>query len=55
MPVSPDQFRAALGAYPTGVTVVTAIGESGPSGALFRPAGLPPLFVVIVAEDMIGG
>ena len=33
MPVSPDQFRAALGAYPTGVTVVTAIGESGPSGA----------------------
>ncbi|MGA8217632.1 MAG: flavin reductase family protein [Solirubrobacterales bacterium] len=33
MPVSPEQFRAALGAYATGVTVVTAIGESGPSGA----------------------
>jgi flavin reductase (DIM6/NTAB) family NADH-FMN oxidoreductase RutF len=33
MPVSPEQFRAALGAYPTGVTVVTAIGENGPSGA----------------------
>jgi flavin reductase (DIM6/NTAB) family NADH-FMN oxidoreductase RutF len=33
MPVSPDQFRAALGAYATGVTVVTAIGENGPSGA----------------------
>jgi flavin reductase (DIM6/NTAB) family NADH-FMN oxidoreductase RutF len=30
---SPEQFRAALGAYPTGVTVVTAIGPSGPSGA----------------------
>jgi flavin reductase (DIM6/NTAB) family NADH-FMN oxidoreductase RutF len=33
MPVTPEQFRAALGAYATGVTVVTAIGESGPSGA----------------------
>jgi 3-hydroxy-9,10-secoandrosta-1,3,5(10)-triene-9,17-dione monooxygenase reductase component len=31
--VSPDEFRAALGAYATGVTVVTAIGPSGPSGA----------------------
>ncbi len=31
--VSPDQFRAALGAFATGVTVVTAIGASGPSGA----------------------
>jgi 3-hydroxy-9,10-secoandrosta-1,3,5(10)-triene-9,17-dione monooxygenase reductase component len=33
MSVSPEQFRAALGAYATGVTVVTAIGENGPSGA----------------------
>jgi 3-hydroxy-9,10-secoandrosta-1,3,5(10)-triene-9,17-dione monooxygenase reductase component len=31
--VSPDQFRAALAAYATGVTVVTAIGSNGPSGA----------------------
>ena len=31
--ITPDQFRAALGAYATGVTVVTAIGENGPSGA----------------------
>ena len=31
--VSPEQFRAALGAYATGVTVVTAIGPNGPSGA----------------------
>src|SRR6476646_4138750 len=31
--VSPDEFRSALGAYATGVTVVTAIGENGPSGA----------------------
>src|SRR5882757_9119932 len=33
MPVSPEEFRAALTAYATGVTVVTAIGPSGPSGA----------------------
>jgi flavin reductase (DIM6/NTAB) family NADH-FMN oxidoreductase RutF len=31
--VSPDEFRAALSAYATGVTVVTAIGPNGPSGA----------------------
>src|SRR5215813_847396 len=28
-----EAFRRALGAYPTGVTVVTAIGPNGPSGA----------------------
>ena len=33
MPISPDEFRAALGAYATGVTGVTAIGTNGPSGA----------------------
>ncbi len=33
MPVTQDDFRAALAAYATGVTVVTAIGENGPSGA----------------------
>jgi flavin reductase (DIM6/NTAB) family NADH-FMN oxidoreductase RutF len=30
---TPERFRDALGAYPTGVTVVTALGEAGPSGA----------------------
>jgi flavin reductase (DIM6/NTAB) family NADH-FMN oxidoreductase RutF len=29
----PESFRRAMGAYPTGVTVVTALGPSGPSGA----------------------
>jgi flavin reductase (DIM6/NTAB) family NADH-FMN oxidoreductase RutF len=33
MAVSPEEFRAALTAYATGVTVVTAIGPNGPSGA----------------------
>ena len=31
--VAPEEFRAALAAYATGVTVVTAVGENGPSGA----------------------
>ena len=31
--VSPEAFRDALGAYATGVTVVTAVGPQGPSGA----------------------
>ena len=30
---SPERFRGILGAYPTGVTVVTALGANGPSGA----------------------
>jgi 3-hydroxy-9,10-secoandrosta-1,3,5(10)-triene-9,17-dione monooxygenase reductase component len=33
MALSPDEFRAALSAYATGVTVVTAIGSERPSGA----------------------
>jgi flavin reductase (DIM6/NTAB) family NADH-FMN oxidoreductase RutF len=31
--VTPEQFRNALSAYATGVTVVTAVGPGGPSGA----------------------
>jgi 3-hydroxy-9,10-secoandrosta-1,3,5(10)-triene-9,17-dione monooxygenase reductase component len=31
--VTPEEFRSALTAYATGVTVVTAIGPNGPSGA----------------------
>jgi flavin reductase (DIM6/NTAB) family NADH-FMN oxidoreductase RutF len=31
--VSPEEFRGALSAYATGVTVVTAVGAGGPSGA----------------------
>jgi flavin reductase (DIM6/NTAB) family NADH-FMN oxidoreductase RutF len=33
MAVSPEEFRNALAAYVTGVTVVTALGPDGPSGA----------------------
>ncbi len=31
-PLDPDSYRSALAAYPTGVTVVTAMGPDGPSG-----------------------
>jgi 3-hydroxy-9,10-secoandrosta-1,3,5(10)-triene-9,17-dione monooxygenase reductase component len=31
--VSPEEFREALAAFATGVTVVTAVGDGGPSGA----------------------
>ncbi len=33
MATDPDSFRAAISDFPTGVTVVTAVGENGPSGA----------------------
>jgi flavin reductase (DIM6/NTAB) family NADH-FMN oxidoreductase RutF len=33
LPIKPDSFRQAISAFPTGVTVVTAIGDRGPSGA----------------------
>jgi flavin reductase (DIM6/NTAB) family NADH-FMN oxidoreductase RutF len=33
MGLSPEEFRAVLSTYATGVTVVTAIGPGGPSGA----------------------
>jgi flavin reductase (DIM6/NTAB) family NADH-FMN oxidoreductase RutF len=32
-PVDPAAFRDAIGLLPTGVTVVTAFGDAGPSGA----------------------
>jgi flavin reductase (DIM6/NTAB) family NADH-FMN oxidoreductase RutF len=31
--VSPEEFRNTLSAYATGVTIVTAVGPGGPSGA----------------------
>lgn len=31
--LTPERFREALAAYPTGVTIVTAAGPNGPSGA----------------------
>jgi flavin reductase (DIM6/NTAB) family NADH-FMN oxidoreductase RutF len=30
---TPEHFRAAMAALPTGVTIVTAVGDQGPAGA----------------------
>src|SRR3954453_3989941 len=55
MPVSPEKFRAALGAYATGVTVVTAIGENGPSGATANAVTSlslnPPMMLACLDRD----
>lgn len=39
MGVRTDQFRAAMGLLPTGVTVVTAAGSEGPAGATANAVG----------------
>ncbi len=53
--VSPDQFRAALSAYATGVTVVTAVGPSGPSGATANAVTSlslePPMMLACLDRD----
>ena len=55
MAVSPEQFRTALGAYATGVTVVTAIGLNGPSGATANAVTSlsldPPMMLACLDRD----
>ena len=52
---SPERFREALASYPTGVTVVTAIGPNGPSGATANavtPLSLdPPMMLACLDRD----
>jgi flavin reductase (DIM6/NTAB) family NADH-FMN oxidoreductase RutF len=51
----PESFRRALGAYPTGVTVVTAIGPNGPSGATANAVNSlslePPMMLACLDRD----
>jgi flavin reductase (DIM6/NTAB) family NADH-FMN oxidoreductase RutF len=51
----PESFRRALGAYPTGVTVVTAIGPNGPSGATANAVSSlslePPMMLACLDRD----
>jgi flavin reductase (DIM6/NTAB) family NADH-FMN oxidoreductase RutF len=51
----PGSFRRALGAYPTGVTVVTAIGPNGPSGATANAVSSlslePPMMLACLDRD----
>ncbi len=53
--VSPERFRNALGAYPTGVAVVTAIGPNGPSGATANAVTSlsldPPMMLACLDRD----
>jgi flavin reductase (DIM6/NTAB) family NADH-FMN oxidoreductase RutF len=51
----PESFRRALAAYPTGVTVVTAIGPNGPSGATANAVSSlslePPMMLACLDRD----
>jgi flavin reductase (DIM6/NTAB) family NADH-FMN oxidoreductase RutF len=53
--VDPESFRRTLGAYPTGVTVVTAIGPNGPSGATANAVSSlslePPMMLACLDRD----
>jgi 3-hydroxy-9,10-secoandrosta-1,3,5(10)-triene-9,17-dione monooxygenase reductase component len=53
--ITPDRFRSALGAYATGVTVVTAIGANGPSGATANAVTSlsldPPMMLACLDRD----
>jgi 3-hydroxy-9,10-secoandrosta-1,3,5(10)-triene-9,17-dione monooxygenase reductase component len=52
---SPEEFRNALSAYATGVTVVTAIGPQGPSGATANAVTSlsldPPMMLACLDRD----
>ena len=49
-PVGPDRFRAVMGRFPTGVTVVTAMGPDGPVGMTANAVtslSLDPLLLLV--------
>src|ERR671933_2123075 len=49
-PVGPDRFRAVMGRFPTGVTVVTAMGPEGPVGMTANAVtslSLDPLLLLV--------
>jgi 3-hydroxy-9,10-secoandrosta-1,3,5(10)-triene-9,17-dione monooxygenase reductase component len=52
---SPGEFRDALASYATGVTVVTALGENGPSGATANAVTSlsldPPMMLACLDRD----
>jgi 3-hydroxy-9,10-secoandrosta-1,3,5(10)-triene-9,17-dione monooxygenase reductase component len=52
---TPDEFRRALAPYPTGVTVVTAMGPNGPSGATANAVTSlsldPPMMLACLDRD----
>jgi flavin reductase ActVB len=58
MPVTPDEFRAALSRFPSGITVVTSIDSSGvPHGitvSAFCSVSLEPPLVLVCIERSTG-
>ena len=54
-PVPPDRFRSVMGRFPTGVTVVTAVGPEGPVGMTANAVASlsldPVLFLVCFDND----
>jgi len=53
-PVAPDRFRAVMGRFPTGVTVVTAMGPEGPVGMTANAVAslsLEPLLLLVCFDN----
>ena len=53
-PVGPDQFRAVIGRFPTGVTVVTAMSPDGPVGMTANAVtslSLDPLLLLVCFDN----
>jgi flavin reductase (DIM6/NTAB) family NADH-FMN oxidoreductase RutF len=55
LPIDKDSFRQAMSAVPTGVTVVTANGEEGPSGmtanAVVSLSASPPMMLACLDRE----
>lgn len=58
MPVTPDDFRAALSRFPSGITVVTSVDSSGmPHGitvSAFCSVSLEPPLILVCVEKTTG-
>jgi flavin reductase (DIM6/NTAB) family NADH-FMN oxidoreductase RutF len=53
-PVAPDHFRQVIGRFPTGVTVVTAVGPEGPVGMTANAVtslSLEPLLLLVCFDN----
>src|SRR4051794_36527514 len=53
-PVAPDRFRTVMGRFPTGVTVVTAMGPEGPVGMTANAVAslsLEPLLLLVCFDN----
>lgn len=54
MSVTANDYRAAMGAFPTGVAVVTAIGDDGPAGLTtnaITSVSLDPILLLVCFDN----